>query len=310
MAGRTAEATDHAAADAEAGRVAVERTVAGMGGIEKSANQAAMVIRRLTEDVGKIGGILEIIQEVTDQTNLLALNASILAAQAGEHGKGFAVVATEIKELAERTARSTNEITDLIRSIQDGALEAGQAMANGIRHIDDGVARSREAGEALQKILDGTQESSQMTREIVDAATEHASQSRQMTSAIKRINETVTRIASTTQEQARGCTSILQASEQMRDLTALVRKAILDQKQGSRRISTSVEQINVMARAIDESGQRQKGLSERVVGAMGRIGSLSHGNVASLAEMDEAVRTLTQRAEELRGQISRFRDGS
>ncbi len=308
IAQQTAQATDRAAGDAEVGRQAVDRTVAGMGEIERAASQTAVVIRRLTEQVGKIGGILQIIGDVADQTNQQALNASILAAQAGEHGGGFAVVATEIKELADRTARSTKEITLLIQSIQAGAREAGEAMAAGLVHVNDGVARSREAGDALEKILAGTRESSKMSREIVVAAADQASQSRQMTGAISRINDTTGRIASTTQQQSRGCSSILQASEQVRDLTALVRRAILDQRQASRRISDSVERITIMAKAIDTAGHRQKGLSESVVGAMVRIGTLSGEHVEALSEMHGVIRSLTTRAEDLRRQIARFRD--
>lgn len=305
---RTSEATERAAELAQAGEDAVERTISGIGEIETAAGRTADAIRHLTGQVGKIGGILSIIKDVTEQTNLLALNASILAAQAGEHGGGFAVVAAEIKELAERTACSTKEIAALIGTVQAGAQQAGAAMGEGMRHVNDGVARSREAGEALRQILDSTNQSARMTQEIVDAVTEHAAQSRTTTTVIKRLNETVTRIAAVTQEQASGCAAILNASEQMREQTTLVRRAIQEQKQGSRRISESVGRVTHMAREIDRAGEEQRQLSRGVVDAMEQIGSLSQEHVSSLVEIHDGVRALTEGAEELRKQVSLFDD--
>lgn len=307
-AGRTAEATAQAARLAEAGERAVERTVGGMGEIEAAAGTTAMAIQRLTEQVDRIGGILGIIRDVTEQTNLLALNASILAAQAGEHGGGFTVVAAEIKKLAERTALSTKEIAVLIRTIQEGAREAGDAMDDGFRHVNDGVARSREAGQALREILQGTQRSASMTLEIADSVSQHAEQSRHTTQVFTRLNETVARIAVVTQEQSKGCTAILNASQQMREQTSLVRRAILDQKEGSRRISDSVSRVTHVAREIDEAGENQRQLSRNVVQGMQGIGDLSREHVESLTAIHDRIRELAEGASELGQQVALFKD--
>jgi methyl-accepting chemotaxis protein len=305
-AARTIEATERAARLAEDGEGAVESSVAGMGEIEAAVAQTAIAIRRLTGQVGKIGGILAIIRDVTEQTNLLALNAAILAAQAGEHGGGFAVVAAEIKSLAQRAAGSTKEIEGLINAVQEGAREAGQAMSDGIRHVNEGATRSREAGEALREILAGARNSTSMTHEIVDAASEHAAQSRTTTMVITRLNETISRISSVTQEQSLGCASILSASEQMREQTSLVSRAILDQKEGSRRISDSVGRVTQVARRIEQSAEHQRQLSGTVVEAMAGIGSLSQEHVESLGEIHSSVQILSQGSEELRDQVALF----
>jgi methyl-accepting chemotaxis protein len=96
----------------------IGKAIDGMKEIKASVENTAGYIRKLGGRSEEIGQILNVIDEITDQTTLLALNAAILAAQAGEHGKGFSVVADEIKNLAERTSVSTQEIGELIQSVQ------------------------------------------------------------------------------------------------------------------------------------------------------------------------------------------------
>ena len=97
----------------------------GDGADPQIGAESNTVVSRLGERSVAIGKILNVIEDVAEQTNLLALNAAILAAQAGEYGKGFSVVAAEIRELSERTASSTRDIANLIRSVQE---EVGNAL--------------------------------------------------------------------------------------------------------------------------------------------------------------------------------------
>ena len=103
-----------------------------------------------------------------------------------------------------------------------------------------------------------------------------------------------------------GCASILSASEQMREQTSLVSRAILDQKEGSRRISDSVGRVTQVARRIEQSAEHQRQLSGTVVEAMAGIGSLSQEHVESLGEIHSSVQILSQGSEELRDQVALF----
>jgi methyl-accepting chemotaxis protein len=107
-ANETARLSEEVALDAEKGAEAILKTISEIYRIKESSQEAVTAISALGSRIDAIGQIVNVIDDVAEQTNLLALNAAIIAAQAGEHGKSFAVVADEIKDLAERTAASTN----------------------------------------------------------------------------------------------------------------------------------------------------------------------------------------------------------
>jgi methyl-accepting chemotaxis protein len=131
---------------------AVKEAIVGMQNIKETVEATAAVVNRLGKRSHEIGQILKVIDEVTDQTSLLALNAAILASQAGEHGKGFAVVAEEIKDLAERTAASTQEIAGLIASVQEETAESVQAMGRGLKAVERGVDLVNVTSDVLEQV--------------------------------------------------------------------------------------------------------------------------------------------------------------
>ncbi|MBT9521113.1 MAG: chemotaxis protein, partial [Dechloromonas sp.] len=101
--------------------------------------------------------------------NLLALNAAIEAARAGEQGRGFAVVADEVRKLAERTTKSTAEISAMVDSIHTGTARAVDAMESGMRQVDDSVQLSNQARDAFDRMNTSSLEVTQVVARITDA---------------------------------------------------------------------------------------------------------------------------------------------
>src|SRR6185312_2194690 len=134
--------------------------------------QSTTVMRELNKRTRDITGIVGTIEVIAERTNLLSLNASIEAARAGEAGRGFAVVAEEIRNLADRCAKATAEITEIVRGLEDATREATEAANAGAR-IADESSRLSEAGVAgLKTILAGIAEGGSVLSQISRAADE------------------------------------------------------------------------------------------------------------------------------------------
>ena len=115
---------------------------------------------------GRVGEILQVIGEISEQTNLLALNAAIEAARAGGQGRGFAVVAEEVRKLADRSARSAQEIRGIIGNIEKGTELAVQAMDVSTRKADEGSALARRARQVLEQITDTVRRSAEEVHSV------------------------------------------------------------------------------------------------------------------------------------------------
>jgi methyl-accepting chemotaxis protein len=296
------------AADAQQlGMRSIERTIEGMGRIDAAARRTADVVNRLVGRTESIGSILTVIEDVTDQTGLLALNAAILAAQAGEHGKGFSVVATEIRELANRTAASTQEISKLVASVQEESKVAVGVMQEGAAIVEEGVRLSTDAGEALRKILERAHQSRDMSKSINRAATEQARGIKQVSDSIDRISEMTHQIAKAANEQKAGSEQITRASERMRELTRFVKTSTEEQAKAGKDITAAVENMSAKIGLVNRAtGEVQAG-SDMIVKAIERIKQIAKENAKQAAGLDIAVEIMADQTRLLKREIEKFR---
>ncbi|PQZ86648.1 chemotaxis protein [Pseudomonas trivialis] len=142
---------------AQRGTTVVTQAVDVMRDLAKHMQQAGEGIEALNAQSQVIGTIVKTISGIAEQTNLLALNAAIEAARAGEQGRGFAVVADEVRQLASRTSKATEEIVGVVRENQDMAREAVALMTDGRQQAEQGLALAAEAGTVIVEIQDGAQ---------------------------------------------------------------------------------------------------------------------------------------------------------
>jgi methyl-accepting chemotaxis protein len=148
-------------------------------------------IQSLLDRSKDIGSIANVIKEIADQTNLLALNAAIEAARAGEQGRGFAVVADEVRNLAERTTRATDEISQMIHAIQSNTESVVDNMQAILPQVALGVDRARSASDALLAISREAEVTLGDVQEVTRATAEQSQASASVAQNIERIAQMI-----------------------------------------------------------------------------------------------------------------------
>ena len=275
--GDTAQA---AARDAEASGVVVEKAILGLNQVRDSMTESGEVIKEMGKRADNITGIIDTINLIAERTNLLSLNASIEAARAGDAGRGFAVVAEEIRNLAERSAQATTEITSIIKALQEVVVDAISKTSDGQRIAEDSSRKADDGLAGLKKILDGVNNTVGNINQITQASEEQIVRGERVQKVIAKTAEQSKQISGAAAQQAKAIDDLLLNTHDMRKI--------------SQQTSQSMDEQATAARDLMKSAQKTTGISKQVAQATDEQAESALQVVIAVEDMRKRAASITR----------------
>ncbi|MBI1921437.1 MAG: HAMP domain-containing protein [Geobacter sp.] len=198
----------------------VADAIDGMVKLRSQVQSIAESMLTLGDNSQKIGGIVDIIDEISDQTNLLALNAAIEAAGAGEAGKRFAIVAQEVKRLAERTVDATKQIKGLIEEIQKATNSTIMVTEEGTKAVDSASGLVDKVQQSFGNIIGMVDETTRAAKEISLSTQQQTSACEQMAETMTEVRDVAQQVATSARETERAVSELIDLTEKLKQLSA------------------------------------------------------------------------------------------
>jgi methyl-accepting chemotaxis protein len=196
----------------------VNNTIVQMGELEVSMVSSVESVLELSAEIKSISNVLDVIKAISEQTNLLALNAAIEAARAGEQGRGFAVVADEVRTLAKRTADSTEQINEMIESLNTKASATVSSIELGSKNTLENAERLKKTGDTLNKIAQEIANLAQMNTFVATATKEQTLATSEISQNIVMIADSANQTRENMKESEALCVGLHSESNSLKKL--------------------------------------------------------------------------------------------
>jgi methyl-accepting chemotaxis protein len=296
------EAVQKVKQDAQDGLLMMTQTLEEIDLMATESQQAMSAMERLAHQAQEVGKIIGVIKELVGDTELLAFNAAIIAAKAGDEGKGFAVVADEIKDLADRTTDSAQDIQRIIQAISKDTEEALTAVEATVKRVSQGKENSLRTGDALNQIVHSVDLASAATDEISQLTSAQGERARLMLNEAGQSLRSVRAVARAMKEQRTGVSRIQDGVTEMKSAADQVARGMDEQLRATRELDRGLTDRDEQIHAIIEANNFQQQASSRITSHFEKAEARLHKNVAKtssiFAEIDELER-LTDRLRQL-----------
>ncbi|KIH77808.1 Methyl-accepting chemotaxis protein [Geoalkalibacter ferrihydriticus] len=303
----SAEASERVKRDATNGLEVVKSSIDEMERIEEESHRATEAMKRLSAQTGEVTKIIEVIRELVGDTELLAFNAAIIAAKAGEEGKGFSVVAEEIRDLADRTTASAQDIHHIVKKISVDTREVTGAVEATAKRIATGKKLSLSTGEALHKIVASAVEAADASEQIARLTGEQSGRAQSLLEQAGGSLNAVKSITGAMQAQQKDLSRIQEGVAQMKSGSDQMVRGMEEQVRANHEFDRSLNERETQVRAVTEATRFQMDASKRVSNHFAKSEKRLRTNAEKAEEIIRDVAEMERLTDDLRDLAEDFR---
>lgn len=280
--------------DAEEGLKLMQQSLEETEQVVAGSIQASTAMDRLSKQAQQVGKIIGVIKDLVSDTELLAFNAAIIAAKAGEEGKGFAVVAEEIKDLADRTTSSAQDIQRIIHAIGKDTGVAMQAVETTAGRIEQGRELALRTDEALQKIVSSVDLASAAADEINQLTIDQGNEAQNLLKDAGNGLRSVRAVARAMKEQRTGINRIQDGVSEMKSASDQVARGMEEQVRATHDLDRGLSEREDQVAAMNEANRFQQDASQRLITHFTKAEDRLKKNVSRASALAEEIAELEQ----------------